>query len=471
MSVWTISPEEVCRLQGHDPEHTALMNELLAESTAGSLAPAALRLNLKTQAPDGGVDAAVDGLLPPKRDTMGLFETPTCWQFKASPSDHIKPAKGKKGGQQTALRSEIRKPHVAELIAKGYGYRLCITDSLTPKQREQWEGWLLDEARKINPDASRPIVVEAVLLANLCSRYAGIIRRLRPFLDAVHDLQTWDRIASAQAPTFVGSESRQGVTSAIQAFADLSRPGGSPMLTISGEAGIGKTRYVLEALRPVPGMAALVVESNDVNAAVQVIHHLLHQPTQRAIFVIDGMSVAARSRLSRVLAAEAHRLRVIAIDNERQEDSLPEGEIRLEPVERQDLERILAASFPGIPNEQRWAIADLSDGFVRLALDICGNIHPLRPTGDLAAVASLVRDDYLVARLSPEQRTVVELVSLLARVGYRGDLADELRIFCAACPTAGMSPERVVTIARDIQNAPGFIAVGARYLYGVQSRQ
>jgi hypothetical protein len=81
---------------------------------------------------------------------------------------------------------------------------------------------------------------------------------LRPFLGAVHDFQTWDRIASAQAPTFVASESRHGVTSAIQAFADFGRPVRSPVLTISGEAGIGKARNSLEALLPPPSIAAIL---------------------------------------------------------------------------------------------------------------------------------------------------------------------------------------------------------------------
>jgi len=111
MSVWTVSTEEICRLQSHDQEMTEIMNQLLGESTARALPPAALRHNLKTQAPDGGIDAVVDGSLPPERDTMGLFADPIGWQFKASPSDHIKPPQRQKGGQERALQLEIQKPY------------------------------------------------------------------------------------------------------------------------------------------------------------------------------------------------------------------------------------------------------------------------------------------------------------------------------------------------------------------------
>jgi hypothetical protein len=117
MNVWTASADDICRLQGDDVEMTAIVNELLGASTAGAIVPTSLRLNLKTRAPDGGVDAAVDGLLPAERDAMGLFAHPTCWQFKACPADHIKPPRGQSGGQEAALRLEIQKPHARQLIA------------------------------------------------------------------------------------------------------------------------------------------------------------------------------------------------------------------------------------------------------------------------------------------------------------------------------------------------------------------
>lgn len=154
MSVWTVTGEEVRRLQGRDAEFTALLNEVLGAATAGHVPATALRLNMKTQAPDGGVDAAVDGAVPAPHDEFGFLSVPTCWQFKACPSDHIKPPAGQTGGQEVALQSEIQKRHARELVARGYGYRLCIADSLTPEQRQRWEGWLLDEARKINPQAA-----------------------------------------------------------------------------------------------------------------------------------------------------------------------------------------------------------------------------------------------------------------------------------------------------------------------------
>jgi len=329
---------------------------------------------------------------------------------------------------------------------------------------------LLGEAQKIDPKARPPRVIGADLLADWCSRYPGIVKRLRPFLSAMHDFRTWGRVETAQAETFVAIDSRQAATSAIGQFADLAQPTCQPVLTISGEAGVGKTRCVLEALRTVPGIEALVVTSDvvtsdDERAAADLIRQLVSELRFRAIFVVDGMGTATRATVARLLTADAGRLRVIAIDNNRQDDPAPEGEIRLGPLQRQDVERILAANFPAIPNEQRWAIAELAAGCVRLAVDICRNIHLVSPRGELAPLIPLIRDQYLAVRLTEEQRRVVELVSLLARVAYCGPLAHQLLALCAACPAAQLTAEEVVAIAGDIRSVPGFIAVGSRYLY------
>jgi hypothetical protein len=465
VSVWTVTSDEVRHLQSRDVEFTALLNDLLEAATAGYLPAAALRFNLKTQAPDGGVDAAINGGVPAADDVSGLLTVPTCWQFKARPSDHVRPPSGQTGGQETALRAEIQKPHARQLIEHGFGYRLCIADSLTPQKRREWEECLLDEARRINPQAQAPMVVSADLLADWCSRYPGIVIRLRPFLVAVHDFRTWDRMASAQSPTFVAVETRQAASEVIRDFADLAQPVRDPVLTIGGEAGVGKTRCVVEGLRPLPGIAALMVATDDVHAAIEVIQRLLNDRTTRAVFVVDGMDVTTRDRLGRLLAADAHRLRVIAIDNERREGAAPAGEVRLGPLNRPDLERILGANFPGIPHETRWAVTELADGFVRLAVDVCRHIHLLPAGGNTIAMASVIRDQYLAVRLSGEQRAVVELVSLVARVGYLGDVGAELGALCAAVPAAGLTPQRVTSVAGALRHAPGFVAVGPRYLY------
>src|SRR5262249_14365498 len=159
-------------------------------------------------------------------------------------------------------------------------------------------------------------------------------------LGAVHDFRIWDQLETAQAQMFVGIEAREAFLAAIRAFADLTRPVRSPVLLISGEAGVGKTRCVLEAVRPLPGIAPLVMATDDEMTAVNVVHCLVNERALRAVLVVDGMGGATRIRLAHLLARNADRLRVIAIDNERQDEAAPEGELRLGALGRRDVEQI-----------------------------------------------------------------------------------------------------------------------------------
>src|SRR5579883_2754688 len=247
---WAVEPADVIRFQSRDVEFTRLVNSLLHAQAAAGLPLAAIRTSLKTDAPDGGVDAAVDASLAPPADPTGLFASPTCWQYKACPSGRI--TQGRKGGQEAALRAEVRKPHVRELLGRGYAYRLCIADSLTPDLCERWEVWLGDEARAVRPTAPPPVVLTADRLAACCSRYPGIVRGLRPDLDTVRGWAEWDRAEVSLTPRYVPVPARAEIQTAIRRHADLSRPADRAVLPVSGEAGVGKTRLVLEALRGLP---------------------------------------------------------------------------------------------------------------------------------------------------------------------------------------------------------------------------
>ncbi len=462
---WTLSPADIRNLQAKDVEFTSLMNDLLAAATAMASSRPRLRMNLKTSAPDGGVDTAVDGPMPADLDPANLLSVPTCWQFKARKSGNIMPTQRRKGGQERALRDEICAPHCRDLIANGYGYRFCVADSMAPDQVVRWESWLRDESLKINPNSPHPMVVTADLIARWCSQFPGIVRKLRPFLGRLHDFGAWDRLERAQAPNFVASESRRPFDATIRQFADFALPVGSPVLTVSGEAGIGKTRSIVEAIRPLPGTAALLIATDDVRLADEVLHLLLNDRTYQALFVVDGMDTPTRTRIANRLAADANRIRLIAIDNERREDSAPDGEVKLPMLQPLEVDKILEANFPQVPNEYRWSIARLTDGFLRLGVDICKNFHLIEADGDVGNLVRIIQDQYLTTRLNGEHRTAVELISLLARVGYRAGAEAELHSLCAIGPTANLTPARVAEIANELKRSPGFIAVGARYLY------
>ena len=106
----------------------------------------------------------------------------------------------------------------------------------------------------------------------------------------------------------------------------------------------------------------------------------------------------------------------------------------------------------------------LQRGSSGLAVDLCENDHLIPPDGRVESVFGFFHDFYLQRRLKTDELNAVLLISLLPRVGYRDDVADELAALCGH-PMIGLRPPEVVQVAQRLRQSPGFIDFGGRYLY------
>lgn len=460
--IWQIDAHDVIGLQGRDVEFAQLVDDLLTQQAAlGGIAFGALRRNLKTQVPDGGVDAAVSQPIP--QDPGGYCTVATCWQYKASPTGNIKPSKKKKGGQESALREELRKSEAANLVMAGYGYRFCIADDLPPPQKAQWEAWLLDEARKITANPALPQVLTATDLATWANRLPGVILPFRPYLAGFSSLRTWGKEITLQTPHFVPVAAWKDPMQVVTNHADVILSCVRVVQTIQGEAGVGKTRCVYESLAVSAANHALVVYTRNEIEAERIADILANDDRFTAVIVADECTVESRVRLERRLQPFANRLRVIAIDNRQQDEPTGAGEIRLERMDESEVEQILYKRDPQLPRERLRAFVSLSGGFVRLALDLCTQSALIPPEGHIGSLLHFFRDHYLRHRLPlDEERQIIEAVALLPKVGFKGDVRQQLEWLCEA---VGLQPDRVVETAARLKQAPGFIALGERYLY------
>jgi hypothetical protein len=462
--IWQVDSKDVIGLQGRAEDFAQFINDLLShQAAAGGLKDDALRRNLNTAAPDKGVDAAVDAAIVAQLDRTGYFGVPTCWQYKASSTANIKPSKGKKRSHEAALREEVRKAGVAKLIAAGYGYRYCVADDMPPTTKAEWEGWLLEEAQRIDPNAPRPKVLTAACLAGWASRLPGVVLPFRPFLGPFRSLRTWGSEITRETPQFVPVAAWQVSMAVIQEHADLNKLCVGVARVVHGEAGVGKTRCVYESLRArAENYAQLVYTESEVDAE-NIANILANDGRFCGIIVADECSVETRVRLERRLQPHAKRLRLVTIDNKQQDEPHGVGEIRLARIAEEEVERILEQRFPGLPPERLRAFVALSGGFVRLALELCSRADLVPEGGHVGEVLDFFRDHYLRARLQREdERRAVEAVALLPRVGYKGDVRCQLERLCTA---VGLQPDSVLQTAARLKQAPGFIALGERYLY------
>ncbi|MGP0067421.1 MAG: hypothetical protein ACLQGP_27975 [Isosphaeraceae bacterium] len=464
--IWIIDGEDVTRIQGDSVGFVRLLNALLSQqSHVGGLPDASLRLNQKDTEGDGGVDAVVDAAIAPERDPTGRFAVPTCWQFKASPTENIKArvSKGEEGGQEVALQQEINKPHAKHLIERGHGYRFCIADDMPDQKKSQWEGWLLEAARQINPQSPTPMVLTATDLAIWAGPFPALISAFfRPQLSECRSLRAWQQEITGLTREFVSIEAWEAAVRAIREHVDFSRRV-STVLTIQGEAGVGKTRCTYEALAQQAAHHSLLAYTSDERFALELARIIAHNPRAQAILVADECSLETRDSLRQLLPGCAARLRVIAIDNSLQRAG-GAGEVRLVRIAFEEVDAILARNYPALPSDRRRSHAAPAEGFVRLAVDLCENDHLIPPDGRVESVFGFFHDFYLRRRLQSDELDAVLLISLLWRVGYRDDVADELAALCGH-PVIGLRPPDVVQIAQRLRQSPGFIAFGGQYLY------
>ncbi len=461
--VWKIDGEDFGLLQGNSAGFIRILNDLLRYQAhlVGKIPLGQIHLNQKVDEPDGGIDAVVSQRLPDERDPTGWFDVPTCWQFKAMPVGNI--ASGVEGGQQVALRDEIHKSHAKKLVAAGYGYRFCLADDMPDSKRKQWEAWLFDAAKQLVANPVPPKVLTASDLAswaNGCK--ALLIDHFHRFLGSFLDLEMWRESITRQTPQFVAIKGWDGAVIAIRRHVNFTVSTNS-ILTVQGEAGVGKSRCAYEALAANAAHGALVVYTIDERAALDFVLTVIQDKACQAILIADECSLDQRLLLERTAAGCTDRLRIIAIDNSLQRGSGGVGEIRLTRIDSGELEKILETNYPNVLADRRRGYVHLCQGFVRLAVYLCENDASIPRDGSIQSVSNLFLDD-LARRLRPEEMESVQLVALLPRVGFKNDVANELGCLCGLSMVK-LQPHQVIQSAQKLKHSPGFIAFGGRYLY------
>ena len=454
LALWQIQPSNIrgLRLLGQSDRFTAFMNALLrASARRYSVTDNLIRTTVRMTVPDGGVDGAIDTVV--NGDDTGWLTCPSAWQFKAQPYKGLTPKK---------LRNEINKPYTKELIKNGYGYRLAICDGMTPERKGAWNKLLLDEAVKIASNAQPPMVVTEDDLAQWANRFPGVCIAFFHRNQEFQVFEDWQAETRQLVPEYVTPDGLGPTLERLAGFADLSTQTGQPCLSVQGAAGVGKTRLVCEAMANLEGASSLVLYTDDEKQAVRLAKQVAANPQCSAIIIADECTVQARVDLANALNGHAARARAICIDNSAQRPPTAGEEVVVESASLGVVEQILQRNFPGVPQTRLRAYAGLAGGFIRLAVDLCQFNAWIGDDGALGAISNHFHDEYLQTRLNTAQLQAIKAISLLPKVGFKGDVAEELDCLGQIC---GLSRQTIFDAAKSMKDAPGFVAFAGRYLY------
>ncbi len=448
--MWTIRTDEIRALQGKGGEpFTAFVDDLIhAAAWIGGLPFASTTTNLRTTIKDGGVDTTVAHAVP--GDSSGWLGGPTAWQYKAKPWGNVEGA--------AALLDAWR---IRELVDQGYAYRLAVADSLAEPVKSDEVEKLTDEVRKINSAARPPLILTADDLATWASRFPGMTSSLRATIETmVRSLPAWGGSITDLTHQFVPVVAWEGVRGEVLKHIALSQDVPDVLLPITGQSGVGKTRSTFEALASVPGMAALVVYTEDEDIGHRIANALANDERLQAVLVVDECSPDARVQLTKTLRGRTKSVRVIAIDASGTVAGI-RPEMEIPKMSREVLESILEKNYPGVPVDARRAYAAMSIGFPLVAADLCRH-HGLA-AGGLGGAPLLNLWDYLQQRVKPPEnlKTLLAL-SLVTSVGYKGPVRSEIE---QLCKYLRLDAGEVTTQALKVREQTGFIGRGGKVFY------
>jgi hypothetical protein len=454
--MWKLKPNELLQFKGRGEPFAHFVDQLIcAEAAKGGLPQSEVATQLRVTIKDGGVDTQVSQAIP--RDLSGWFGVPTCWQFKSLMADEINDKKYKK--KKNSLQAEVNKPYVKRLIERGYAYRFCLLGDLTPLKKQDWEEQLKVQAKRINPDAPDPRVVDGSHLLAWAERFPAIVASFRELTPQVLHWEAWEKNCLIVTPVYVPNPLWIDVRQRILRHIDFNSScvGGKPCLLIGGPAGVGKTRLVFETLGESKASPSLVVYAWDEQGAKTVATFVANTAGQTVILVADECSPNTRSALDEQLRGHSDRIRVICLSNSGLKQS-SDPWLDRESIE-ETTHQILEQNFSEVPEDRRRHYAEISRGFVRLSADMCQHDLELA-SGNLSGLLGTI-EQYVRQRLG-EYLPLVSLLSLFHKVGFKDEVQADIETLSKIVKK---SRQDFVDAVRFVRESPGFVVQAGRYWY------
>ncbi len=444
-SPWQLAPDDLLRtLRGAGGQlFTDFVDALVrAEAAQAGISPDKIATNIRTNIGDGGVDTFVK---VPLHGTLQI-EAPSAWQYKATDYTQV---------TGTELEKEMRKQFAAARIREGDVYCLCICDDAPAERKEALLAQMREIARSLRVDCREPRLLCAGELADWASRFPAVVLRFfRPQLELGLPYEAWLRKERADLPTYVELSSRSEATRRIQHYVDFQRPADG-VLTVGGAIGIGKSRFVAESLQPVGSLVLYLIHPE---AALTTASYLVNNPSARAVMAVDGCTTAVRLRLAHLIRGIEDRVRAIIINDSAEETA--DVRVVIEPLEYDELHKVLEANFGDIGPSHRRAIAHLSDGVLQIAA-LLGARYRADRHRFMADAGASAFDVLWNAVQDRNDRLALQALSLFPRLGFKGEVGQQLE---RVCELLRLDPADMIDRYRRLGRTPGVVEIGVRYV-------
>ena len=439
------------RLNNH--ELRSIVNALLtAEAGRWHVPLGDLDLSTRETDPDAGIDARVKWPMN-GHEILKLGENVI--QYKS----------GKLSLKE--LRTEFRKTGVQAALKNGGAYLILVSQDYVRKDvirlREK-ELRRLCVRKKIPSD--RAAILFGTTIARWISRHAAVLARpeLRQNIHEFITVGRWRAGNTQMSNPFKADLERSETIKRIHDFLDSSN--GEATLRLEGPTGVGKTRLALEAVSDPRYESRTLYAHNADNAEVQPFLSWIYADTEKsAIAVVDECDATRQDVLAPYAGNSSGRLKLICVGVSEVLHQKPPADIaqnyQLHPLDDPYMEAILAEAFPGAPKELIQLSVKLSGGYVKLAMFISAIMDKHGPQVPLALAEAPTIRKFLHRFVPAETLKGLQVLSLLARVGWEDELKEEAKTIAKLVGLSFAKLQSAVKVLRK----QGVVVSRGRYLY------
>jgi hypothetical protein len=469
-SLWDVPIPSVISLS---PERAiAVIRAILrAECAYAKLGPTALTISDRLMTPDGGIDAEVNtshGQIP--RDCIfqsGItgFQIKSGTTFKPWTSNSIR---GELLNGKGELCSEVERL----IKRKGHYSIICTGHDLTPEQRNDTTALIVAIlAEKGFKEYEQKVdVLGASQIAEFSERYPGTASLLTA--DPVQEawtLEEW-RHDAHMTNAFEESPKQTEIISHIRAGLQ----GEAKHIRILGEAGLGKTRIVLESLKDEAiSPYVLYIQHGSQFGQTKLFRQLLKSGHAKPlILVIDELPESELSDMWRHLKPRCGHLKIVSMDHGRDETHDVEiDRINMPYLPNDTIKKIFAHRVEESPDLDRWV--NICEGSPRVAQAVADNLcaNPadlLKPPATIPIWTRFLhgygnRDEASARQID----CVAQHLALFSRFGYEVPVGEEAAYIAELIrnidPTIGWA--RFQEIVQDLRRRR--VLQGSRTLFFV----
>jgi len=403
--------------------------------------------------PDAGIDARVEFPTGSAHDLLAVGEN--VLQYKA--------------GKLTKrlLSEEFRKSGVQKTLQKGGHYLFCAGRDYVSKDAKLHANTLSELCRRSKIPAGQVKIIFGSAVARWICRYPAIVARpeLRKHVRTFITVERWANDNPQMSNPFRADESRKATIEQIHTFLQSDSPE-QAVLRLEGPAGVGKTRLVLQAVNKNEYANRALYAINADNVEVQpFLMEVYGDPETCAIAVIDECSRTKQSILQQYAQLSKGRLKLICVGVHEVLYDTPAPSLtalyQLRPLPDADIESIIHESYPGAPKDYLDMAVRLSGGYVKLAMFITAALSRFgtQPPVELTKVMEI--QEFLRRFVDKETRQALQVLSVLAQIGWYEDLRDESKRVARFLRLPMATLEKAI----DKLQGQGVVIAKGRYLY------